>query len=143
MTAVLEAAMSRACKSCDNPIKGRSNTARYCLECAPTEAFARCARCPRAVAKDGLPACNTHLEAELGVTYRMVDHWTRKGYLLPQRGARSSGVFRHWPPEEIEVIRRIARLTAAGLPPEKAAQFARNSWPKGEIAPGVVLEVTS
>ena len=83
---------------------------------------------------------------ELGITYRQLDHWSRLGYLEPEREwrgrARGPGSMRQWPPGELEIARRMGRLTAAGIPPSLAASFARDSWPRGEIAPGIWIEVT-
>jgi hypothetical protein len=41
-----------------------------------------------------------------------------------------------------EVLARARVLTRAGLARSPALRFARESWPSGEIAPGVVLTVT-
>jgi hypothetical protein len=82
-----------------------------------------------------------------GITYRQCDGWIRAGHLKPwrlwRRNACGSGSPRIWPPEEVEIATRMGRLTAAGIPPSLAASFARTGWPRGEIAPGIVLEVTS
>jgi DNA-binding transcriptional MerR regulator len=91
---------------------------------------------------DGLDVCWRHVEHALGITYRQLDYWTRQGHLKPRQDAPSSGVPRKWPLAELEVARRMARLTDAGLAVERAAAFARESWPKGEIAAGVTLAVT-
>lgn len=40
-----------------------------------------------------------------------------------------------------DVAGRVHRLTAAGLSRPAALRFARGCWPKGEIAPGITLEV--
>jgi hypothetical protein len=80
-----------------------------------------------------------------GITYKQLDWWATRGYLKPDRqrpGALpTSGNPRSWPPEELEIATRMGRLTAAGIPPPLAASFARTGWPRGEIAPGIVLEV--
>jgi hypothetical protein len=102
----------------------------------------RCPRCAAEVAIDGLPACPRHLEAEIGITYRQVDYWTRLGWLKPENPVAGSGVSRRWPAFEVEVARRMGRLAAAGLGIPRAAAFARESWPAGEIAPGVTLAVS-
>lgn len=82
-------------------------------------------------------------EHDLGITYRQLDHWQRKGYLRPVNGFSGSGRDREWPLAEVEIARRMGRLVAAGLSVEQAARFARDTWPRGEIAPGVVVEVAS
>lgn len=130
---------------CGNPVTGRDARTRTCLECAAR--LADCPHCPSKAASEGLPACSRHLEAEIGITYRQIDYWARQGYLKPQRrlnlsgrGPRS-GVSRVWPAAEMEIARRMVRLIQAGLGVAHAAAFARESWPKGEIAPGIMLEV--
>lgn len=81
-----------------------------------------------------------------GITYKQLDWWATCKYLKPDRqrpGALpTSGNPRSWTPEELEIARRMGLLTAAKIPPSLAATFARNNWPRGEIAPGIVLEVT-
>jgi hypothetical protein len=47
-----------------------------------------------------------------------------------------------WPAGEIEIARRIGHLVAASLPLARSARFARQEWPRGEIAPGITIEVT-
>ena len=130
---------------CGRRIHGRSHTARFCLECAAV--LADCPHCPSKAASEGLPACSRHLEAELGITYRQLDYWTRNGLLRPERrpnaaGAYAgSGVWRRWPEAEVEIARRMGVLTRAGVTVALAAAFARESWPSGEIAPGITLTV--
>jgi hypothetical protein len=82
-----------------------------------------------------------HVAEQAGITYRKLDYWTRLGHLRPEHDG-GSGYDRCWPPEEVQVACRIARLTDAGLPLAIAAGFARDHWPCGEIAPGVGLSVT-
>jgi hypothetical protein len=79
--------------------------------------------------------------AEAGATYRQIDMWCRQGYLRPD-GGLGTGYARRWPRDEVEVARRMARLVAADLSPSKAADFARNGWPEGEIGAGIRLTVT-
>jgi len=82
---------------------------------------------------------------EAGITYRQLDFWIRHRWLQPVREwrgfGRGSGSPRWWSEDELEIARRMGRLTAAGIPPAVAASFARHSWPRGEIAPGIWLEV--
>jgi DNA-binding transcriptional MerR regulator len=84
----------------------------------------------------------SNVEDELGITYRQLDYWTRKGHLHPLNDV-GTGIAREWTEAELEIARRMGRLTAAGVPVERAATFARNTWPRGEIAPGIVIEVTA
>jgi DNA-binding transcriptional MerR regulator len=76
-----------------------------------------------------------------GVTYRQLDLWARNGYLRPIGGSSGSGRHREWPSGEVTIARRMGRLVDAGISHEQAAVFARNGWPRGEIAPGITLEV--
>ena len=85
----------------------------------------------------------TEAKRDLGITYRQLDHWARQGYLRPVNGFSGSGRDREWPLAEAEIARRMVRLVAAGLSVEQAARFARDTWPRGEIAPGIVIEVAS
>lgn len=78
----------------------------------------------------------------LGVTYRQLDYWNRKGYIRSANEGIGTGRTREWPRAELEIARRMGRLVAAGVSVERAAVFARDGWPRGEIAPGVVIEVT-
>jgi hypothetical protein len=109
----------------------------------------QCVTCGRGVYTEGLQVCSHCIPSELGITFKQFDHWSRKGYLRPERRPQRSGRYhngtgvpRRWPPAELEIARRMGRLTAAGLTPERAAVFARESWPSGEIAPGIRIEVT-
>lgn len=93
---------------------------------------------------DGLAVCSRHIHGALGISYRQLDYWIRRGYLRPAvpRGG-GPGHSRQWPAEEIQVALRMSVLVAAGLVPERAASFARSGWPAAEIAPGVALAITS
>ncbi len=75
------------------------------------------------------------------ITYRKLDYWTRLGHLRPDHDG-GSGTDRCWPPGEVQVACRVARLTDAGLPLAMAAEFARHHWPRGEIAAGIELRVS-
>ncbi|WP_431881777.1 MerR family transcriptional regulator [Micromonospora chalcea] len=64
-----------------------------------------------------------------GITYRVLDHWVKKGYLrpsleFPHRPA-GKGNRRVWSDEEIRVARDMARLRAAGFTVKRAAAIAR------------------
>jgi hypothetical protein len=93
-------------------------------------------------AEEAWGAGSTHVTKCAGITYRKLDYWVRLGHLQPGGGV-GTGNDRWWPPAEIEIARRMGRLTAAGLPLELAASFAREGWPSGEIAPGITLEVAT
>lgn len=98
------------------------------------------------LAVTGLDYCSRCLCERIGVTFRQLDFWARSGWLRPQRqasryGRTGSGRPRLWDAAEIEIARRMGILTRAGIPPSRAAVFARSSWPRGQITPGVWLEV--
>lgn len=100
--------------------------------------------CSSPVPSAGLDVCSKHTEFRLGITYRQLDYWVRKGYLRPEgESSPGTGTARQWPPAELDIARRMGRLVAAGFPPERAAAFARNDWPRGEVAPGIMVEVTA
>jgi DNA-binding transcriptional MerR regulator len=80
--------------------------------------------------------------AQARISYRQLDHWAKCGYLTPDREGKGSGVRREWPVAELEIARRMGVLTAAGIRVGQAAVFAREKWPRGEIAPGVVIEIS-
>lgn len=105
----------------------------------PMEAL--CNVCGGTVVADGLNVCHRHVIHELGITYRQLNYWVMQGHLKPEQRAQGSGMPRRWPATEVEVAKRMALLTAAGFAVEKAAVFARKSWPAGEIAAGVWIEV--
>jgi DNA-binding transcriptional MerR regulator len=81
-----------------------------------------------------------------GITYRQLDHWTRRGYLRPVVvrngfGSGQGGRSRDWPAAEVAVACRMARLIAAGLTPEAAAELARAPG-RHVLAPGITIEVS-
>jgi DNA-binding transcriptional MerR regulator len=75
------------------------------------------------------------------ITARQLTYWVEQGFLHPA-GNGGSGNPRAWPEAEVDIARRMGRLAGAGLPLEWSAQFARNSWPSGEIAPGITVTVS-
>lgn len=63
----------------------------------------------------------------VGVTYRRLDVWTSKGWLIPEAGSNpGSGNKRRYPRSELRVAELIVRLTDAGVAVEVAAWMARN-----------------
>lgn len=82
-----------------------------------------------------------------GITYRRLDLWERAGYLRAARTRRGQqrrpGLRRSWPQRELEVARRMGRLTRAGIPAPLAAAIARSGETRHEIAPGIFIEVTA
>jgi DNA-binding transcriptional MerR regulator len=63
----------------------------------------------------------------LGITYRQLDFWCRRGYLRPVTGGRGSGFPRWYPPEEVEVARCMVALIRDGVRVEVAAKRAREA----------------
>lgn len=61
----------------------------------------------------------------IGLTYRQVDYWCRRGYLRPSGDGDGSGNPRWWSPDEIAVALRMADLIAEGYRHEVAATRAR------------------
>jgi DNA-binding transcriptional MerR regulator len=76
------------------------------------------------------------LAAHVGVTYRQVDFWTRKGWLRPTNAAPGSGIGRVYPPAEVALAARMAALLKAGLAVQVAARVAR-----GEAAAAETLRL--
>lgn len=83
-------------------------------------------------------------ERETGMTYRQIDYATRKGFLKPLH-VGGTGYSREWTHAELEVARLLGRLTEprVGLSLETAARIARSGAGRYEIAPGIVIEVTT
>lgn len=63
--------------------------------------------------------------ADLDLTYRQLDYWTRVGYLNATMPAPGSGHVRTWSDEELTVAQLVARLGRAGIPAGRAAELAR------------------
>lgn len=59
------------------------------------------------------------------LTYRQFDHWIRRGYLKPIEPTPGSGNGRWWPPGELAIAARMARLVHAGFRTDAAANLAR------------------
>jgi hypothetical protein len=76
----------------------------------------------------------------VGPSYRQIDHWTRRGYLLAE-GKGGQGHTRRWPLEERDVAAMMHRLVTAQIPPEVAHAIARSGGDH-EVAPGIRVVVT-
>lgn len=61
----------------------------------------------------------------IGITARQVDHWTRRGWILPWNSSPGSGHNRIWPEREANIARLMLRLIEAGWNTEAAAPLAR------------------
>jgi hypothetical protein len=90
-----------------------------------------CQRCSGPVETD-TDLCVLCLCADLGITYRQLDHWSRMGYLRPVRLDRGkgegSGSPRTWPPGELQIARLMGRLTAASAAETAYEQAVRQRW---------------
>jgi DNA-binding transcriptional MerR regulator len=78
-----------------------------------------------------------------GLTYRQLDHWTRRGWLRPAHTG-GTGNARAWSQAELQIADLMRRLVAAGLTPEAAARAARthqDGRPLVKLAPGLVLAI--
>lgn len=61
----------------------------------------------------------THLSTsevcqEVGITYRQLDYWQRKGYVEADVTASGSGTHRGWSPMNVSLVACIADLVEAG-----------------------------
>jgi DNA-binding transcriptional MerR regulator len=65
------------------------------------------------------------LGEHLNVSYRRVDYWSRAGFIRPLNPDCGSGFAREYPPDEVEVARRLLALATAGVIVPVAAQIAR------------------
>jgi DNA-binding transcriptional MerR regulator len=63
--------------------------------------------------------------ARAHITYRQLDHWTRRGYISPSNGQTGTGVGRQWTRAEADHIRRMAALIQFGVEQKTAAAIAR------------------
>ena len=77
---------------------------------------------------------------EAGISYRQLDHWIRRGWVIPDGEASpGSGFPREWTDAEALVVRVMGRLVRAGLPPHMAHEIARSRQSVYEIGPGVLV----
>lgn len=61
-----------------------------------------------------------------GVSYRQLDLWCRRGWIVASRKGTGSGKPRDIDEGELRVLQTLARLVEAGVRPEVAAQWARS-----------------
>lgn len=75
-----------------------------------------------------------------GVTFRVIDHWSRKGYLtaLPRR--ESSGVKRRFSVFEAAVARQAVHLVDVGFVPREAVRIARGLISRRSRSQQIVLD---
>lgn len=65
------------------------------------------------------------LAAQAGVSYRRVDHWTRRGHVECLNPDPGHGYDRMHPDTEVNVLDRVNRLTIAGFRIPAAFRIAR------------------
>ncbi len=81
------------------------------------------------------------LMARSGASFRAIDYWTRRGFIVADDDAPGSGRPRTWPESEVAVATRIQRLRTAGLALGVAVRAARGGEVV-ELAPGIFLTIT-
>jgi DNA-binding transcriptional MerR regulator len=65
-----------------------------------------------------------------GLTYRQLDHWTRRGLLHPDNSATpGSGHRRVWSESEMTIARAVGELRLLGMELEPAFRMARANQP--------------
>lgn len=64
-------------------------------------------------------------DAAPGLTPRMLDHWTRRGWIHADNPHCGSGRARRWPDHAAGYVAAMIRLVHAGLHPEAASRAAR------------------
>lgn len=62
----------------------------------------------------------------IGLTYRQLDYWTRRGYLKAEDPTPGSGHSRTWLEDEQVIAARMLRLISCGFTVEAAARIARD-----------------
>lgn len=81
----------------------------------------------------------------VGVSYRQLDHWCRRGYLRPLQATPGSGCARIWPAPERDVALLITRLQSVGVELSTAARIARSMADSGadraELGGGVFISI--
>lgn len=65
------------------------------------------------------------LAKELDVTYRVIDYWSRVGYINAHNAGAGSGSIRWLEEREYQILKLMIRLTGAGFETETAALVAR------------------
>lgn len=64
--------------------------------------------------------------AAIGLTYRQIDHWTSKGWIIADEPNPGSGKDRTWPWSEVAIARLILTLRRCGFMMSKAVELARH-----------------
>lgn len=73
---------------------------------------------------------SAELVALAGISYRMLDHWIRRGWVKP-RGGRGSGFLRSFTETEAAVVCTAGQLVKLGIVPERATRYAREMTSSG------------
>lgn len=69
-----------------------------------------------------------------GVTYRRLDHWTRRGILSPLDSLPGSGTPRRWTRHDLALVRHIVAFTGVGMSLDVAVRMARAAVDDGAAA---------
>lgn len=78
-----------------------------------------------------------------GLTYRQLDVWTTSGYLSDDRKNVGNGGRRQYTDEEVEVLRRMLLLVAAGTRVEIASKIAQGDIGSYNALASALEECTS
>lgn len=123
------------CQGSEHPIVGRG----LCQRCyrrnhhhGTIDQYPRADRRP-----SGLVA--PEVAQAVGVTYRQLDYWLRRGYLTGTPVTTGSGHPRVLTDEQIRLARHLGVLTELGIPAGLAASALHNG---GLLAPGISLVFT-
>jgi len=66
------------------------------------------------------------LAEDIGITYRQIHHWAKRGYILPEGGELPQKLQAlNFNSTEVRIVRLMARLVAFGFKPDAAATLAR------------------
>jgi hypothetical protein len=76
--------------------------------------------------------------AELGVTYRQLDHWTTQGYLIAKEPSPGSGRRRTWTADQLEIAERMGRLSRIGLTLALAHRIATGN---SDVGDGITITI--
>lgn len=93
---------------------------------------------PRPHVPSGFVTSGELLERVPGLTHRMLDYWSRLGWLQAVNPSPGYGCTRVFPVAEARIAALMVRWTAAGIRPGDASRAARNG---GVLAPGVRLVI--
>lgn len=82
----------------------------------------------------------------IGISYRQLDHWTKRGYLrCDERIRETKGIVRRWSTAERDIAQLMDRLINAGLAVDAAAPISREmvetGMPEASIADGITILV--